>query len=151
MTNTNLIKKLRDETGVGVMEIKKALDEAGNDLEKTKKILRDRGADQAQKRADRAALQGTIEAYSHNGKIAVLVEVNCETDFVARSDSFKTFAHDVALQIAAMKPKNVAALLEQGFIKDASLTIKDLYNELTAKTGEKIVVSRFVIFELGKE
>ena len=147
----DLIKKLRDETGVGVMEIKKALDEAGNDLEKTKKILRDQGAAQAQKRADKATLQGTIEAYSHAGKIAVLVEINCETDFVARSDSFKTFAHDVALQIAAMKPKDVAALFEQEFIKETSLTIKDLYNELTAKTGEKISISRFVIYELGKE
>lgn len=147
----DLIKQLREETGAGVMEIKKALDEAGNDLEKTKKILRSKGAAQAKKRADRTALQGLIEAYSHDGKIAVLVEVNCETDFVARSDDFKEFAHDLALQITAMKPKDVEELLEQEFVKDTSLTINDRYNELIAKTGEKISISRFVIFELGKD
>lgn len=147
----DLIKQLRAETGAGVMEIKKALNEADNDLEKTKKILRSKGASKAKKRADRTALQGLIEAYSHDGKIAVLVEVNCETDFVARSDDFKEFAHNLVLQIAAMKPKDVQELLEQEFIKDSSLTIDDLYNELTAKTGEKISISRFVIFELGKE
>lgn len=147
----DLIKQLREETGAGVMEIKKVLDEAGNDLEKTKKILRSGGAAKAKKRADRTALQGLIEAYSHDGKIAVLVEVNCETDFVARSDDFKEFTHDLALQIAAMKPKDVQELLIQEFVKDSSLTINDLYNELTTKTGEKISVSRFVIFELGKD
>lgn len=147
----DLIKRIREETGAGVMEIKKALDEANNDLEKTKKILRNQGAAQAKKRADRTVLEGLIEPYSHDGKIAVLVEVNCETDFVARSDDFKEFAHDLALQIAAMKPKNIEDLLSQEFVKDTSLTINDLYNELTAKMGEKISVSRFVIFELGKE
>ena len=147
----DLIKQLRNETGAGVIEIKKALDEAKNDKEKAKKLLRSSGAVKAKKRADKTALQGMIEAYSHDGKIAVLVEVNCETDFVARSDSFKTFAHDLALQIVAMKPKDIDELMEQEYIKDTSLKIKDLYNELTAKTGEKIVISRFVIYELGKK
>lgn len=150
MTDADLIKQLRDETGAGVMEIKKALDEADNDLEKTKKILRKSGASKANKKAGRDASQGVVEAYSHNGKLGVLVEVNCETDFVARNSDFRTFVHDMALQIVAMKPESVEELLTQEFIKDPSLKVEDLLHSLVGKIGEKIVIKRFTLFELGE-
>jgi len=147
----DLIKQLRDETGAGIMEIKKALDESAGDLAKTRAVLKKSGAAKAAKRAERTAGQGMVEAYSHNGRIGVLVEVNCETDFVARGDDFKTFTHDCALQVVAMKPENVDDLLKQEYVKDPSQTVGDLLETLIAKTGEKIVVSRFVVYELGKE
>lgn len=149
--SVDLIKQLRDETGSGIMEIKKALDEGAGDLTKARAILKKSGAAKAAKRAERTAGQGMVEAYSHNGRIGVLVEVNCETDFVARGDGFKEFAHDVVLQVAAMKPENVDDLLKQEYVKDTGKTVGDLLEALIAKTGEKIVISRFVTYELGKE
>ena len=94
------LKELREKTGAGVMDIKKALDEAGGDMEKAEKILRERGAMIAEKKADRLAAQGLIDGYVHLGKIGVLVEVNCETDFVARNEDFKKFVHEISLQVA---------------------------------------------------
>lgn len=147
---TQDIKNLRDLTSAGILEIKKALEEAKGDLEKAKKVLIKAGASKAIKRADKTASQGIVEAYSHNGKIGVLVEVNCETDFVARNDEFKTFTHDIALQIAAMKPENVSELLGQDYIKDPSQKVSDILNSLITKTGEKVVIKRFQIYILGE-
>jgi elongation factor Ts len=108
MANIEDIKKLRTMTGAGMMDAKNALEEAGDDLEKAIDVLRKKGVAQAAKKADREARNGVIEAYVHSGRIGVLVEVNCETDFVARTDDFKTFAHDVAMHIAAAAPEYVA-------------------------------------------
>ena len=146
-----LIKQIREETGIGLAEIKKALEDAGGDLVKAKEILRKSGSLKAQKRAGRKANQGVIEVYSHAGKLGVLVEVNCETDFVAKNNEFKDFAHNIALQIAAMRPADIKELLEQEYIKDQSKKIQELLDEIISKTGEKVEIKRFCLFELGIE
>lgn len=151
MVTTELIKELRQKTGVGVMEAKKALDEANGNLTKALDILKKSGAAKAAKRADRTASQGLIEVYAHGGKLGVMVEVNCETDFVARNDVFKTFTHDVALHIAALRPDTVETLLDQEFVKDPSKKISELLHEVISKTGEKVEIKRFVIYGLGEE
>lgn len=155
------VKSLRDRTGAGVMACKRALTEAGGNVERAIEILRERGFAQVAKRADRVATEGVIEAYVHaGGRIGVLVEVNCESDFVARTPEFRTLAHEIALQIAAMNPPSISReqgvegaegtpLLEQPFIRDPSRTIGDLIRETAAKTGENIVVRRFTRYELG--
>jgi elongation factor Ts len=102
------VKELRTATGVGVMDCRKALEQTGGDVEKAKEILREKGLAQAAKRAEREASEGVLELYTHgNGRVGVMVEVNSETDFVARSESFRTFAHEIALQIAASAPKYI--------------------------------------------
>jgi elongation factor Ts len=107
---TEQVKELRQATGVGVMECRKALEQTGGDVEKAKEILREKGLAQAAKRAEREATEGVLELYTHgNGRVGVMVEVNSETDFVARSDAFRTFAHEIALQIAASAPKYIRA------------------------------------------
>jgi elongation factor Ts len=113
--------------------------------------LKEKGVAVARKRAGKEANQGLVETYVHNeGKIGVMVEVNCETDFVARTDDFKKFVHELAMQIAAMKPKDVDELLTQTYIRDQEKTIKDLLKETLAKTGENIKIKRFCRYELGK-
>ncbi len=192
----DLIKQLRERTAAGFSDCKKALEEAGGDIEKAIDILRKKGLVIAAKRAGKETKEGIVEAYIHaNKKIGVLVEINCETDFVARTDEFREFAHNVAMQIAATnpisitregvppevlerekriyeeqlreagKPENIIpkiiegklekfykenVLLEQPFIKNPELTIQDLLNELMSKTGEKIVIRRFVRFQVGE-
>lgn len=164
----NAIKELRELTNCGIIDCKKALEQAGGDLSKAKDILREKGLQMALKKASRAANEGRIEAYIHNGsRIGVLVEVNCETDFVARNDAFIQFAKDLAMHIAAMAPQYVkkadvpadvlagidpeaVCLLEQPFVKDASRSIQDLLNELVAKTGENIVIGRFARYKIGE-
>ena len=151
MATANDIKRLREETSCGVIDCKKALEEAEGDFTKAKALLRKRGLEMAAKKSDRAAKEGRIEAYVHHGnKIGVVVEVNCETDFVARSEDFCTFTRDVAMHIAAMDPENVQVLLGQPFVKDTGKTIQDLLNELVAKIGENTVVGRFVRFKVGE-
>ena len=163
--STTTIKELREKTGAGVIDCKKALLEAEGKLEKAAEILNQRGLALARKKADRTADQGIIEAYVHpGGQIAVLVELNCETDFVARTDEFKDLAHNLALQIAAMSPQFIspedipektdadpetACLLLQPFIKDPNKTVQDIITETIAKVGENIKIRRFVRFELG--
>ncbi len=163
--STTTIKELRRKTGAGVIDCKKALLEAEGKLEKAAEILNQRGLALARKKADRTADQGIIEAYVHQGgQIAVLVELNCETDFVARTDEFKDLAHNLALQIAAMSPQFIspedipektdadpetACLLLQPFIKDPTKTVQDIITETIAKVGENIKIRRFVRFELG--
>ncbi|HOJ14523.1 MAG TPA: translation elongation factor Ts [Deltaproteobacteria bacterium] len=191
------VKKLRDKTGVGMMDCKKALEETGGDFDKAVEILRKKGIEVASKRSGRTASQGAVASYIHmGGKIGVLVEVNCESDFVAKSEQFNAFVKDIAMQIAAAspdwvtreevpaealekereilreqalktgKPANVVekivegklskfyserCLLDQPFVKDQGKTVRQLLDELMAKTGEKCVVRRFVRFQLGEE
>jgi elongation factor Ts len=160
------IKELRELTGVGMLDCKNALEEAKGDLEKAKQILRRRGIAVAEKRAGRETVQGLVEAYTHpDGRLGALVELNCETDFVARTDDFKALAHDLAMQVAATEPKYVSAdelpadsdgdprdlcLLAQPFIKDPVRSVQDLINDTIAKTGENIRVRRFQRFQLGR-
>lgn len=148
----NDVKKLREKTGVSVMECRKALDDAKGNFIKAEKILLERGIARAEEKSDRKAFEGLIESYIHsNGKIGALIELACETDFVARTDDFKSLAHELVMQIAAMEPKDVENLLEQPYIRDYTITILDLVKKSIAKLGENIVIKRFVRFELGKK
>ena len=159
-------KVLRERSGAGVMDCKRALEEAGGDLERAVAVLQERGLAMAEKRAHRETSQGMVEAYIHaGGRIGSMVEVNCETDFVGRTDDFKVLAHDLAMQVAATNPLSVSeedlpsgaegdpaelCLLRQPFIKDPSRTVDDVVKEVIAKTGENIRVGRFARFELGQ-
>lgn len=193
---STLVKELREKTGAGILDCQKALSETGNDIEKAIDYLRQKGLAAAQKKAGRETNQGLIHAYIHGGgKIGVLIEVNCETDFVARNEEFKAFVNDLALQIAASDPwyvrredvpadviekeksiyeaqakeigKPQAAwakivegklekfyqqrcLLEQEFIKDPTVTIKDLLAQKIAKIGENMNIRRFTRYQLGQ-
>ncbi|OGV89989.1 translation elongation factor Ts [Microgenomates group bacterium RBG_19FT_COMBO_39_10] len=145
------IKKLRAKTKAGVMDCRRALEESSGDLKKAEAWLRKKGIESASKREGRETKQGLIEVYLHNdGKIAGLVELLCETDFVARTDEFKKLAHELAMQAAAMKPKNLKEFLKQAWIRDEKKTIDSLIKELISKTGENIVVNRVARFELGE-
>jgi elongation factor Ts len=144
-----LIKQLREETQVSIADCTKALEEAKGDYEKAIQILKKRGIERAEKKATRETSQGLIESYIHqNGKVGVLLEILCETDFVARTEDFKRLAHEVAMQVAAMNPKNVTALLKQEYIRDGSLTIETLIKQTIGKLGENIVVKQFSRFEI---
>ena len=156
------IKALREETGAGVMDCRSALEQVDGDLDAAREILRKKGISTAAKRADRATSQGLIESYIHGGRIGVLVDLRCETDFVARTEPFKELAHDIAMQVASMQPAAVSAdqldgedaeataLLDQPFIRDAGQTIADRINDVIASVGEKIEVARFVRYEVGE-
>jgi len=165
VVSTDDVKRLREETGAGVMDAKRALDEAGGSFDKAREILREKGVAQAAKRADRVTGQGMVEAYIHNqGRIGAMVELQCETDFVARTDGFRQLARDIAMQVAAMSPVALNpedvpadtagtpeenALMTQVFIKDASKTIGSLIQDQIAQTGENVRIARFSRFELG--
>lgn len=146
----DLLKKLRAETSAGVSDCRQALEDANGDYEKAKKLLLERGVEKAAKKADRQTGSGLVEAYVHGGKVGVLVEVRCETDFVARTDDFRALAHEVALQIAAMNPKDVKALLSSPYIRDAGKTIEALVKETIAKLGENITIGKFTRIVLGE-
>lgn len=144
------IKKLREQTGAGIADVRKALEEAGGDLKKAQELLKSWGIEKAASKSDRAVGAGLVETYIHGaGRVGAMVEINCETDFVARTDEFKNLAHEVAMQVAAMDPKDVEELLKQEYIRDVSKTIDQLIKETIAKVGENIVVRRFMRFELG--
>lgn len=189
------VKELRDRTGAGMMDCKKALTETGGDLEAAIDLLRSKGEAKAAKRAERSANEGTVGSYVHHGgRIAVLVELNCETDFVANTDEFQGLARDLAMHVAATaplavsdsdipeevvereravyleqvrnegKPENIqekivegkirkffedVTLLKQPFVKDPDKTIEQLIIDVSAKTGEKIEVARFVRYAVG--
>ncbi len=161
------VKRLREQTNAGVMDCKNALDEAGGNFDRAVAILRERGAARAEKRSERETSQGIVESYIHaGGRIGVLVEINCETDFVARTDAFKKLAHDIAMQIAGI-PTTLAVtedelpdgaegsieetvLMKQPFIRDGSRTIESLVKDAISQTGENIRVRRFARFELGQ-
>ncbi len=162
---TARIKELRDQSGAGVMDCRNALLETKGDMEKALRILKQRNLFLVERKAKRSATQGIIEAYIHSGgRIGAMVEVNCETDFVARTDEFKELAHYLAMQVAAMPPQfiskeevpegvniepQVACLLLQPYIKDTDKTVQDIITETIAKVGENIKVGRFARFELG--
>jgi len=145
------LKKLRDETAAGVSDCREALEDAGGDYQKAKAVLKERGIEKAAKKEGRETKEGIIEAYVHaNGKIGVLVELLCETDFVAENKEFKNLAHEIALQVAAMEPKNVEELLKSPYIRDSKMTITDLVKSTVAVIGENITVSRFTRVVLGQ-
>jgi elongation factor Ts len=160
------VKRLRDLTGAGMLDCKNALADADGDFEKAKEVLRQRGFEAAAKRAERSTAEGVIHAYiHHNRRLGALVEVNCESDFVARTDDFQRLAQQIALQVAAANPLYISSdemangaegdpkevcLLEQPFVQDESRTIQDLLSEVISKTGENIRVRRFARFELGR-
>ena len=161
------VKELRNRTSAGVLECNKALVEAGGDMEKAVEFLQQRGAAIAEKKKDLVATEGVVEAYIHYTKrIGALVELNCETDFVAHTAEFRELAHDLAMQIAATSPQfltseemppeaetdpQTACLLSQPFIKEPDKTVQEIIVETIAKVGENIRVRRFVRFELGVE
>ena len=192
----DMVKQLRDMTGAGMMECKKALGEAQGDLQKAVDVLRKSGIAKAEKRSDRTASQGRVDSYIHDSRIGVLIEVNCETDFVSRTDEFQRLCRDLGMQAAAAgadyvrreevpaeriereraiyvdqvknegKPAAIVdkivdgklnkfysevCLMEQPFIKDDKKSVGDLVKEMSAKTGENIVVRRFVRYRLGAE
>ncbi|CCQ93043.1 Elongation factor Ts [[Clostridium] ultunense Esp] len=189
------IKELRERTGAGMLDCKNALVETNGDLEKAIVLLREKGLSQAAKKSGRIAAEGLVDAYIHGGRIGVLIEVNSETDFVAKTDEFKEFVRDMAMQVAASNPKYVSiedvpeeevekereilihqvvnegkpehvaskivegrlgkfyeqvCLLEQPFIREPSIKVKDLLNEKIAKIGENIKIRRFVRYEVGE-
>jgi len=196
-SNSTLVKELREKTGAGILDCQKALQESGSDIGKAVEYLRKKGLAAAEKKAGRETKEGLVHSYIHSGsRIGVLVEVNCETDFVARNEEFKTFVNELALQIAASKPayvkredvpasliekekeiylaeaKNTGkpqqawakivegklekfyqekCLVEQAYIRDPSLTVKELLTQKIAKIGENIGVRRFTRYELGQE
>lgn len=149
MANVELIKKLRIQTGLGMHDIKKALDEANDNEANALALLKEWGLSTVAKKSDRTTSQGLIESYVHGGRLGAIVEVNCETDFVARNDEFKAFVKDIAMQVASMNPENVDELLKQDYFRDPSKTVQDLLHETITKIGENIKVSRFSRFELG--
>ena len=193
---TALVKELRERTQAGMMDCKKALLATDGNIEKAVEYLREKGLSAAVKKAGRVASEGMVDSYIHmGGKIGVLVEVNCETDFVAKTDTFKALVHDIALQIAASNPLFISkdevpttnlekereilraqalnegkpekivermvegriekyykevCLLEQPFVKNPDITVRDLVNEATLASGEKIAIRRFTRYELGE-
>ena len=165
--SADAIKELRERTSAGIMDCKNALQDANGDMDQAIALLRERGIATVAKKASRAANEGLIETYVHaGGRIGVIVELNCETDFVARTDDFKELAHNIALQVAAMDPRAIddeiplddldtsdgePRLLHQPFVKDASQIISNLLTDTVAKVGENIVIRRFVRYGLGEE
>lgn len=144
------IVKLREMTGAGIMDCKRALADAKGSFEKAKEILRKKGLDRAKEKAGREAKEGQVVSYVHaGGKIGVLVEINCETDFVARNEVFQRFARDIAMQVAAMTED--VPLLDQNFIKEPTKTVGDYLNETIARLGENVRIQRYVRFELGRD
>ena len=145
---TGEITKLRERTGAGVMDCKKALEEAGGDVEKAVAIIHERGFSKAEKKKDRATGAGLLHTYIHNGRVGVLLLIRCETDFVARGEDFKDLAHDIVMQIAAMDPQDIKALLAQNFVKEESITIEARIAKTIAKLGENIKIEKFCRYEI---
>ena len=145
------VKRLREETGAGVMDCKRALDEAKGDFEKARALIKERGLAKAKEKSDREAREGVVEAYVHaGGRIGAMVELSSETDFVARNPDFRGLAKEIAMQVAAMDPTDVDQLLTQPYIRDSSKTIGELVTGIAATTGENVRVKRFKRFELGQ-
>jgi elongation factor Ts len=144
------VKKLRQETNAGVLEIKQALEEVKGDLDKARKLLQKRGVAKAIKKAERETKEGLIHSYIHaNGKVGAMLELQCETDFVARTEDFAWLARELGMQIASMNPLSVDELLSQDYIRDPKKKIEALIKETIAKLGENIRLVRFVRYELG--
>ena len=166
--NVDSIKLLRNSTGFGIMECKKALEDADGDIEKAKELLEKLGSLKATKKLSRDTKEGVIESYIHNGsRVGAIVELNCETDFVARTSEFKELAHDIAMQVAAMNPQYINSddvpdekddteineddcLLNQACIKDPSKTVENMISDAVGKMGENIRITRFIRFAIGE-
>ena len=148
--NIEDIRKLREQTGAGIVDCRQALEEANGDMQKAKQYLLKKGLDKAASKSDREVKAGLVEVYSHGGKVGVLVELLCETDFVAKLKDFKNLAHELCLQIASMKPEAVAELLKQEYIRDNTQTIDQLIKTVIGKVGENIQVGRFERIALGE-
>ena len=196
MANASAVKELREISGAGMMDCKRALEQSNNDIKKAMDVLRKAGIAKAQKKAGRTAADGVVIPYIHPGsKLGVLLEVNCETDFVAKTNDFQNMVKDIAMHIAASNPISVSkedvpedilnsekeiyseqarksgkpeeiidkmiqgriikyyqenVLMEQAFVKDPSISVRDLVTDMVAKLGENIVIARFVRFQLGE-
>lgn len=149
MISAETVKQLREKTGASMMDCKKALEDAKGDESKALELLKEKDKLTAMKKSERTANQGLIEAYIHtNGKIGVLLEIKCETDFVAKNSEFKELAHDIAMHIAGMDSKDIEILMSEPFIKNPSITIKDLIEAKIGKLGENIKIGKFIRFEL---
>jgi len=146
------IKKLRGKTSAGVLDCRKALQETGGDEKKALAWLKKKGMAKAAKKSEREVKSGLIATYSHGeGQIVAIVEVACETDFVAKTPEFQKLAHEICMQVAAMNPKDIDELLAQSYIRDEERTINDLVTGAVAKIGENIKVRRIARFELGEK
>ncbi len=145
---TDDIKKLRETTGAGVMECKKALEESAGDFDKAITVIHERGLVKAAKKGGRTTGAGLLESYVHNERVGVLLELRCETDFVARNSLFRELAHNLVMHIAAMNPKDIEELLDSTFVKDESLIIDALIKQAISKTGENIKIERFCRYEI---
>lgn len=139
----NDIKKLREQTGAGIADCKEALKFSQGNFEKAKEWLKRKGLDKAKSKSEREVKAGVVDVYSHNGKVGVLVELLCETDFVARTAEFKNLAHELSLQIASMNPSSMEELLEQEYIRDDTQTVDQLIKSVAGNLGENIQVGRF--------
>jgi elongation factor Ts len=145
------IRTLRDATGAPVMRAKKVLEELNGNIKKAEEVLKKEGFEKVEKRQGRQTLEGKIICYQHHsGKVAGMIELLCETDFVARNELFTKLGYDLAMQVASMNPKDTSELLEQEFIKEPSKKVSDLVKEVIAKTGENIQIGRFYRLEIGK-
>lgn len=144
------IRRLRELTGVGITDAKQALLDSGGDFDKALAAMRAKGLTKADKRSEREVRTGVIGSYVHDGRIGVVVEVNCETDFVAKTDEFKELVKDLCLHIIASDPENEESLLSQPFVKNPGITVADYIKEHIAKLGENIVVRRFTRLALGE-
>lgn len=146
------IKKLRAETGAGVMDCKQALKVADGDFKQAEEILQEKSLIKAEKKSDRETNEGYIASYVHNDfKTASLVEILCETDFVARNEELQTVANNIAMQVVAMQPEDVAALLKQDYLRDPSVTVEEKLKQTSGTLGENLVLNRFVRYEVGQE
>lgn len=149
MISTEQIKELRDKTGISVMQCRKALEEAGGDMEKALVILREKSGEIADKKSDRTLGAGVVAAYVHaTGIMGAIVELNCETDFVAKNPEFKALAYDIAMHVAANAPTTVDELVLQPFVKNPEVTVADMVKGAVQKFGEKTVVGRFSRFSV---
>jgi elongation factor Ts len=144
-----VVKALRDETGVSVMECKKALEEAGGDRNRALEILKSRAGAMVGKKSDRVLGAGAVGSYVHGtGEVGAMILLSCETDFVSKNEEFRTLARDLAMQVAALRPESIEVLMEEPFIKDSSKTIADLISAATQKFGERIEISEMTCFSV---
>ena len=148
MADASAVKKLRDLTGAGVMDVKSALEEAGNDFDKAAEIIKEKGLAKADKKAEREIKAGIIKTYTHNDRVGVVLKLGCETDFVARSEPFRELSHNLAVHIVALNPANVEELMAQPFVKDEKTSVENLVKGVIAKTGENIRIDEFYRLEL---
>jgi elongation factor Ts len=149
MVDTKLIKKLRETTGGGIADCKKALEQSNSDLKKATALLKTWGIQKSEKKEGRETGQGIVESYIHaNGRVGVLLTLFCETDFVAENAEFKNLAHEIAMQIASMNPKNAEELLQQDYIRDGKMKVAGLIKSAIGKIGENIKVGEFIRYEI---